>query len=170
MGWIGVDLDGTLAHYKGWTGSNIGEPIQIMKERVMNWLMQGKEVRIFTERVSHFGHTDDQIIEAVQDIEAWTQQHFGRRLKVTAEKDMQMEYLWDDRCIQVQRNTGKILGQEVIECSKKILVVLASGDTLKDGDEGAEEQYIQDLGTAMNELVKALKPFEQAGAHETIQV
>jgi hypothetical protein len=28
-GWIGVDLDGTLAHYDGWKGiDHIGEPIK----------------------------------------------------------------------------------------------------------------------------------------------
>ncbi len=33
-GWIGVDLDGTLAHYEGWNGANhIGEPLAPMLER-----------------------------------------------------------------------------------------------------------------------------------------
>ena len=34
-GWIGVDLDGTLAEYHGWKGSeHIGPPIPLMVERV----------------------------------------------------------------------------------------------------------------------------------------
>lgn len=34
-GWIGVDLDGTLAHYEGWKGvEHIGEPIPAMVERI----------------------------------------------------------------------------------------------------------------------------------------
>ncbi|HEV7674386.1 MAG TPA: hypothetical protein VGQ12_07640 [Candidatus Angelobacter sp.] len=51
-GWIGVDLDGTLAHYAGWKGpEHIGEPIMPMVERVKGWLAEGKTVKIFTARV-----------------------------------------------------------------------------------------------------------------------
>ncbi len=40
--WIGVDLDGTLAHYTGWKGpEHIGEPIEEMAERVREWLSKG---------------------------------------------------------------------------------------------------------------------------------
>ena len=40
-GWIGVDLDGTLAEYLGWQGmGHIGEPIAPMVERVKAWLAQ----------------------------------------------------------------------------------------------------------------------------------
>jgi hypothetical protein len=47
-GWIGVDLDGTLAHYDGWKGADhIGEPIAPMVERVKRWLSEGHEVRVF---------------------------------------------------------------------------------------------------------------------------
>lgn len=46
-GWIGVDLDGTLAHYDGWKGeTHIGKPIPLMLARVKRWLAEGKEVRI----------------------------------------------------------------------------------------------------------------------------
>jgi len=42
-GWIGVDLDGTLAHYEGFKGAqHIGEPISPMVERVKRWLAEGK--------------------------------------------------------------------------------------------------------------------------------
>ena len=41
-GWIGVDLDGTLAYYDGWQGiDHIGEPILPMLNRVTKWLEQG---------------------------------------------------------------------------------------------------------------------------------
>ena len=37
-GWIGVDLDGTLAEYHGWQGiEHIGEPIPKMMARVRRW-------------------------------------------------------------------------------------------------------------------------------------
>src|SRR5207344_2652938 len=51
-GWIGVDLDGTLAYYDQWRGpEHIGEPVPAMLERVQRWLAEGKDVRIFTARV-----------------------------------------------------------------------------------------------------------------------
>jgi hypothetical protein len=51
QGWIGVDLDGTLAHYDGWKGADhIGAPIPAMVERVKGWLAEGKTVKIFTAR------------------------------------------------------------------------------------------------------------------------
>ena len=37
--WIGVDLDGTLAHYTGWRGEDhIGKPILPMLLRIKMWL------------------------------------------------------------------------------------------------------------------------------------
>lgn len=44
-GWIGVDLDGTLAEYHGWDDGRIGAPIPKMVQRVKQWLAEGKEVR-----------------------------------------------------------------------------------------------------------------------------
>ena len=53
MVWIGVDLDGTLARYEQYEGPmSIGEPIPEMVDRVKAWLAAGREVRIFTARVS----------------------------------------------------------------------------------------------------------------------
>lgn len=54
MGWIGVDLDGTLALWgPGFNESvlEIGEPIAPMVERVKSWLAELIEVRIVTARV-----------------------------------------------------------------------------------------------------------------------
>jgi hypothetical protein len=51
-GWIGVDLNGTLAEYHGWVNEcHIGKPIPAMVERVRQWLDCGVDVRIFTARV-----------------------------------------------------------------------------------------------------------------------
>ena len=39
QGWVGVDLDGTLATYDEWRGiEHVGEPIAPMVERVKRWL------------------------------------------------------------------------------------------------------------------------------------
>lgn len=103
--WIGVDLDGTLAHYDGWVSVyHIGEPIPAMLERVKQWLAEGKEVRIFTARAY-------QDLRALKPIYEWCEKHIGQRLRVTCEKDLKMYELWDDRAVCVERNTGRILGR-----------------------------------------------------------
>jgi hypothetical protein len=105
-GWIGVDLDGTLAHYDGWMGaSHVGAPVPRMLARVKRWLEQGREVRIFTARVGPQPNGED--LEARVAIDAWCLEHLGRTLEVTAIKDYGMLQLWDDRCVQVIPNTGR---------------------------------------------------------------
>lgn len=103
-GWIGVDLDGTLAHYDRWDGGKIGAPIPAMVDRVKTWLAAGEEVRIFTARVS------DGKPETKSAIEQWCEVHLGARIPVTNIKDYQMSELWDDRAVQVVKNTGQPVG------------------------------------------------------------
>lgn len=103
-GWIGVDLDGTLAHYEGWKGGDIGEPVGPMLARVKRWLAEGRDVRIFTARAS--------TPELVPAIEAWCRRHLGRVLPVTNVKDYAMLELWDDRAVRVRMNTGIPVGGE----------------------------------------------------------
>ena len=51
-GWIGVDLDGTLAEYDKWVSpTHIGKPILRMVKRVQKWLAEGRQVKIMTARV-----------------------------------------------------------------------------------------------------------------------
>lgn len=112
-GWIGVDLDGTLAVYDGWKGlCHIGEPIMPMVERIKAWLAEGYEVRIFTARMS-----------AGQDEHGDTAEDFAKALVYwlravglpgslvpTNVKDFSMVELYDDRAVQVEVNTGKLVG------------------------------------------------------------
>ena len=99
-GWIGVDLDGTLARYDGWYGpAHIGEPIESMVERVHKWIAEGVEVRIFTARAS--------VPEYVPFVEKWLKKNGLPPLKVTNVKDFKMIVLWDDRCVEVGTNTGE---------------------------------------------------------------
>ncbi len=113
--WIGVDLDGTLATYPH-SFPEIGPPIQPMVRRVLNWLVDGKDVRIFTARVAIIdglrntegqeadtSFADEQLLK----IQAWCQEHLGMVLPVTATKDFCMVELWDDRCVQLVTNTGR---------------------------------------------------------------
>lgn len=121
-GWIGVDLDGTLAHYDGWQGEDhIGEPIAPMLARVKDWINDGIEVRIFTARAYNDSTAwDNRALdasgmcpepmnrkEAIKVVENWCLLHIGKILPVTCTKDFQMIQLWDDRCIQVVSNTGQ---------------------------------------------------------------
>ena len=105
-GWIGVDLDGTLAKYGEWMGSDhIGEPVPSMVARVKQWLSEGREVRIFTARVSV---VDSFQKPSVRDLIAeWCEKHIGQRLEITCCKDYGMVELWDDRCVRVVPNTGE---------------------------------------------------------------
>jgi len=107
-GWIGVDLDGTLAKYDGWKGpTHIGEPVPAVVERVKRWLADGYEVRIFTARVSDPATKR----EAEIVIFNWSIKHIGPALAVTCMKDYAMLELWDDRAVQVIPNTGQPVGK-----------------------------------------------------------
>lgn len=119
-GWIGVDLDGTLAFYVKWVNWDvIGSPVPLMLERVKGWLAEGREVRIFTARVSFENDickasgkpfTRQQVAEVIQD---WLEKNGLPRLQVTHEKDFNMIELWDDRAIQVIPNTGQTIADEL---------------------------------------------------------
>lgn len=106
-GWIGVDLDGTLAEYHG--SRRIGPPIIPMLNRVKAWLAIGQQVKIVTARAA-----DPEAIPLIQD---WLQQQGLPRLQVTDKKDFAMLELWDDRCVTVEFNTGKILVEDRKESS-----------------------------------------------------
>jgi len=108
-GWIGVDLDGTLARHGGGAAGAIGEPIPAMMARVDGWLQEGREVRIVTARVASC-NASDLVEEARQAIDAWCLTHLCRTLPVTSEKDYGMVALYDDRAIQVETNTGRLIG------------------------------------------------------------
>lgn len=104
-GWIGVDLDGTLAEYTSGDFANkgpnfIGKPIQKMLDRVKQWLAEGKDVQIFTARA-----TDGNLTRRA--IAAWCIYHLGKELPITHCKDYDMIELWDDRAVQVIPNTGE---------------------------------------------------------------
>lgn len=106
-GWIGFDLDGTLAHYDKWRGvSHIGKPIKEMVDLARHLIKNGYCVKIVTARVCRQQKEADTIISRAV-IEAWCTQHLGKRLEVTSEKDFNMIMLYDDRCQQVEHNTGK---------------------------------------------------------------
>jgi hypothetical protein len=119
--WIGVDLDGTLAHFDEWRGiEHIGAPIKPMVDRVKNWLAVGKTVKIFTARVdggevaiaagNQAGVACRDVAAVRAHIERWCLEHIGAVLPITNQKDYGMIELWDDRCVQVVTNIGYAVG------------------------------------------------------------
>jgi hypothetical protein len=125
MGWIGVDLDGTLATWNcGWEKDfrAIGKPIPAMVNRVKDWLKEGKEVKIITARCDpRWREVDGNVrlmtvveqLAHIGAVEAWCKEHIGAVLPVQDYKDYDMEVLYDDRAIQVERDTGRLIGGEV---------------------------------------------------------
>lgn len=100
-GWIGVDLDGTLAHYDYFRGEeHIGLPVEPMVRRVRKWLREGRDVRLFTAR------------KPSPIIRRWMQEHLGSVLPITSTKDYKMQALYDDRVVQVHRNTGHVSSED----------------------------------------------------------
>lgn len=107
QGWIGVDLDGTLAHYDTWKGTeHIGAPVQLMADRVRQWVKEGLLVKIFTARVSI---PEPGRSATVRVIHRWLEEHGLPALEVTNIKDLSMIQLWDDRAIRVEANTGRVI-------------------------------------------------------------
>ncbi|WJV52935.1 hypothetical protein PCO82_04955 [Pectobacteriaceae bacterium CE90] len=98
MGWIGVDLDGTLAQYKTGQGAAIGKPIAPMAKRVKAWCKDKKEVRIFTARA--------ETLKGKREVERWLKDNGLPALAVTNIKDSKMAELWDDKAIRVTKNAG----------------------------------------------------------------
>ena len=119
--WVGFDFDGTLAQTVVWdTEANtlpLGEPIPEMVQTIKAYLSAGIECRIFTARVAGCGRTNSQgvtddlefKIDQTAKLSAWCLKHLGRDLEITATKDMNMSLLYDDRAIQVERNTGRLI-------------------------------------------------------------
>lgn len=102
-GWIGFDLDGTLAHYEGWDGGKIGKPIENTVKLIKDFISKDYNVKIFTARVSQ---CEPGVHRAIED---WCLEHIGVCLPITCSKDYNMVRLYDDRCVQVETNTGRII-------------------------------------------------------------
>lgn len=114
-GWIGVDLDGTLAQYDGWQGpEHIGPPVPPMLARVKFWLEHGHpkygevQVKLVTARVSVVEQRDEFLLAWSK----WCAEHGLPTLPVTHMKDYGMLELWDDRVVQVEANTGRRMDGE----------------------------------------------------------
>lgn len=138
-GWIGVDLDGTLAEYDHWRGEeHIGAPIPIMVNRVKLWIATGIQVKIMTARASVAGRGEEQRAKNIETIQAWALQHLGQKLEVTSDKDWGMTELWDDRAIAVVPNKGITrLDRErtLADALETVMIQMGQLEKMFDGDE-----------------------------------
>lgn len=114
-GWIGVDLDGTLAFdLPDYDPGKIGPPVPRMLTLVRRLIREGEDVRIFTARVNP-GRVGDrrramESALARQAILRWCVKYLGKVIPITHEKDHNMKRIYDDRAVQVVHNTGEIVG------------------------------------------------------------
>lgn len=104
--WLAVDLDGTMAHYDVWKGiGNIGDPIKNIVEAIKARKDDGWGVAIFTARVS-----DPFEKQAAEEaIWAWADHHNIEIDGITCIKHKHFLEFWDDRAIQVIKNTGEFV-------------------------------------------------------------
>ncbi len=103
--WIGVDLDGTLAYLdRNSSYKNVGEPIPAMMALVRKMINSGIRIKIFTARAED--------PEQILIIRKWLKANNLPELEITNKKDFNMQRLYDDRCIQVERNTGRLIVED----------------------------------------------------------
>lgn len=111
-GWIGFDLDGTTAVHHGsgkFDPRVIGEPVPAIIALIKKYLAEGYEVRIFTARMSD--ERPSVRFEIAYAIRQWTLKHVGTALEATCQKDYACIRIYDDRAVQVECNTGRIIGE-----------------------------------------------------------
>ena len=105
QGWIGVDLDGTLAYYDERSSIEaVGTAIPDMLALVKKMINNDIRVKIFTARA-----TDP---EQLPLIRKWLKTNGLPELEITNIKDYYMQKLYDDRCVQVERNTGRLIREK----------------------------------------------------------
>jgi hypothetical protein len=112
--WIAVDFDGTLATFGcNWPEDYraTGDPIPAMVNRVKQWIADGEDVRIFTARLDcyHPKFTWLTPNDVKEPIEFWCFRHLGKVLPITNVKDYFCKALYDDRAVQVEQDTGRLI-------------------------------------------------------------
>ena len=100
--WTGVDLDGTLAYLdRNSSYGEVGRPVPAMMALVRKMINSGIRIKIFTARAED--------PEQCHIIRKWLKDNNLPEFEITNVKDYDMQRLYDDRCIQVERNTGRLI-------------------------------------------------------------
>lgn len=109
---IAVDLDGTLAQYDGWKGiGHIGDVIPGVANAMERAQAEGAEVHLFTARVSD----PKDAAESHQVISKWAEANHFNFASITAVKHKFFSEFWDDRAIQVIKNEGIFVINELTD-------------------------------------------------------
>ncbi len=115
LGWIGVDLDGTLFEYHQWVGWNVWD-IRIVTARVgLPIRKHGADVLHVCDEPTSFCRVTGQKFSDRDMILAISEhciKHLEFVLPVQCYKDVHMTELWDDRAVQMVPNTGITLADE----------------------------------------------------------
>ena len=112
--WIAIDLDGTLADYRGhYDPYTIGDPIPVMAARVQGWRSQGEKLCIYTARISEANDARD-LVRVKKAIQDWCMKHLRCQLPITCIKHHGIKAFYDDRAVQVEKNTGRLIGDPVV--------------------------------------------------------
>lgn len=105
--WLAVDLDGTLAQYHGWVSEeHIGEPVVSIVAAINARRAAGWKVAIFTARVS--GDAGESY-RAEAAIWKWLDFYNIKVEGITCTKHKHFSEFWDDRAVQVIKNTGEFV-------------------------------------------------------------
>ena len=100
--WTGIDLDGTLAfHDRMSSMDEVGDPIPAMLDLVKELIKNNIRIKIFTARAQDPGQ--------LTIIREWLKANGLPELEITNTKDYNMQWLLDNRCIQVESNTGRLI-------------------------------------------------------------
>jgi len=115
--WVGYDWDGVLVQDIPGGKYNpraSGEPIPATWRRLEEDMRNGNRIKIFTARAASIHHhtvfdgtAEEYLACVVSHIQEICVEQVGVELEITAEKDYLMKYFYDDRAIQMERNTGR---------------------------------------------------------------
>lgn len=109
---IAVDLDGTLAYYDGWKGiEHIGPVIPEVANAMERAQKEGADVWIFTARVSDPNDSE----QAGKYVHDWLIKNNFQFEGITAVKHKFFTEFWDDRAIQVIKNEGIFVLNELTD-------------------------------------------------------
>lgn len=109
---IAVDLDGTLAHYDGWKGiEHIGPVIPEVANAMERAQKEGADVWIYTARVSDPADAE----QAGKYVHDWLIKNNLKFEGITAVKHKFFSEFWDDRAIQVIKNEGIFVLNELTD-------------------------------------------------------
>ena len=110
--WFGFDLDGTITMHPSpsTTGAGVGLPIKgEVYDLFIRHCMKSDRVKIMTAR-AYSGNPDR--AKEIAAIHEWLEEYFPKpchNLEVTSEKDYLLIRLYDDRAVQVIRDTGELV-------------------------------------------------------------